>query len=318
VGPDRFDVHECPNCDTRFAWPLRARTEVYDQIYACREKLPGYDRYERLRVAIASSADPLQTLAEFEDVYWGVKVALEGVKAQAKARGQGVPRVLELGSGMGYLTHAMRSRGFSAEGWDVSAQAVNQACLAFGPHFRVCDVSGSLESHEVDQLYDAVVATELIEHLEDPQALVRRAAKLLVPGGRLILTAPNREIYPPSMAWHTDAAPVHLWWFSKASMRRMAWAAGMSVSFVDFGPFYGRRGPPVTRATKPQPIDAGGRVIFKDSLVNTIARSLMARWPATSRHIGRVFLRQLSEQSHRERAFQDSMSMCAVLRMPRL
>lgn len=310
-------MHECASCDTRFAWPMRARAEVYDQVYACREKLPGYDRYERLRQAVIDNPDALRTLAESEDVYWGVNCVLDGLQAEARTRGKHVARVLELGSGMGYLTHALRRRGFVAEGWDISTEAVNQACLNFGPYFRVVDVSRPLELPERDRGYDAVIATELIEHLEDPQAFIRQAASLLVPGGRLILTTPNRDIYPPSMAWHTDPAPVHLWWFSKTSLRRMAWAAGLSVNFVDFGPFYGRPASMSGRLTKPQPIDATGKVVFKDGIVNTVARALMARWPATSRHIAKIFLRQQSELSHRERAFHESLSMCAVLRKAR-
>ena len=312
VAPDRFDVHECPNCDARFAWPMRARTEVYDQIYACREELPGYARYERMRRAVVDSPDPLLALTEVEDVYWGVSVALKEVVALSKLRGTGAPRVLELGTGMGYLTHALLRHGFIAEGWDISTEAVNQARLHFGAYFRVVDASQPLDRVAKGKRYDAIVATELIEHLENPQDFVRQAARLLAPGGRLIVTTPNRDIYPPSMAWHTDPAPVHLWWFSKASLRRMAWAADMSVNFVDFGPFYGKPKPP-TRASKPQPIDAGGKVIFKDSVINTFARAIMARWPAASRHIGRIFLLQQSERAHRERSCRESLSMCAVL-----
>lgn len=41
--------------------------------------------------------------------------------------------------------------------------------------------------------FDLVVSTEVIEHLENPRAVAREFARLLRPGGRLILTTPNQE-----------------------------------------------------------------------------------------------------------------------------
>lgn len=41
--------------------------------------------------------------------------------------------------------------------------------------------------------FDLIVSTEVIEHLENPRAVAREFARLLRPGGRLILTTPNQE-----------------------------------------------------------------------------------------------------------------------------
>jgi SAM-dependent methyltransferase len=40
--------------------------------------------------------------------------------------------------------------------------------------------------------FDAVVADSLLEHLADPRAALRECARVLRPGGRLILWSPNR------------------------------------------------------------------------------------------------------------------------------
>ncbi len=63
ASPWRFDVHECPSCDTRFAWPLRCDGAVYEQIYRDAARIPGYDRYQRLQRLALGSPHALADLA---------------------------------------------------------------------------------------------------------------------------------------------------------------------------------------------------------------------------------------------------------------
>lgn len=44
-----------------------------------------------------------------------------------------------------------------------------------------------------DASFDAIVATEVIEHLENPRAVFRELGRLLRPGGWLLVTTPNQE-----------------------------------------------------------------------------------------------------------------------------
>jgi 2-polyprenyl-3-methyl-5-hydroxy-6-metoxy-1,4-benzoquinol methylase len=45
----------------------------------------------------------------------------------------------------------------------------------------------------IDETFDAVICSEVIEHLENPRHTFRNLIKLLRPGGTLILTMPNQE-----------------------------------------------------------------------------------------------------------------------------
>jgi SAM-dependent methyltransferase len=188
----RHQIYSCQSCDVAFALPRVLDAQLYDRIYDLADQLPGYDRYATYARQVTRSTDPLGMLASAEDVYWGVTQSLAELNPQTA-------RVLDVGSGLGYLTYALSRRGYLARGLDISSSAVDAAKVRFGDLFDV----GSLDDHSASHPgeYDAVVACELIEHLEDPAAFIATALRLLKPGGRLIVTTPNRTLYGTDAIW---------------------------------------------------------------------------------------------------------------------
>ena len=53
-------------------------------------------------------------------------------------------------------------------------------------------------------LFDCILLSEVIEHLEVPQISIREAARVLCPGGRLLITTPNYRSFWPVMEWAVD------------------------------------------------------------------------------------------------------------------
>lgn len=103
-----------------------------------------------------------------------------------------VKRVLDVGSGNGVLCGYITSHGIQAVGveYDKEGVAVARAAhpgISFH-NYGVQDDPALLLSKE--GAFDAVVSTEVIEHLFSPHLLPLYAAGVLKPGGYLVLTTP--------------------------------------------------------------------------------------------------------------------------------
>ena len=223
VAGTSYAIHLCSGCGTSVVAPLKAGGEVYDFIYRNSERVPGYSRYHAYAAVIKAKEDPLAFLAEAEEMYFGVRTAMAG-KIGTPAR------ILEVGSGLGYTTYALSRAGFDVCGIDLSQAAVERATANFGPLYRCVSLEHLAESEGCR--YDVIVATEVIEHVEDPMQFVREIAALLKPDGFVVLTTP-RKYRNCDAVWDTDLPPVHLWWLTVEGMQAVAAQTGFSCHFVD-------------------------------------------------------------------------------------
>ena len=102
------------------------------------------------------------------------------------------PLLLDAGSGTGWFSRRAVALGFEVVALDLGPQLLRQVRAK-------CDVrcvAGSiLELPFETGRFDAVLSSEVIEHTPDPLAAVHEIARVLRPGGLLVLTCPNR-------AWH--------------------------------------------------------------------------------------------------------------------
>ena len=100
--------------------------------------------------------------------------------------------VLEIGCGWGDFSAWMAGRGaLSVTGEDVSHVAIEMAIsrhTAPGLRFAVGDIE---EISHPTSSFDLVVSCETIEHVGDPLRAVHELARVLRPGGTLLLSTPN-------------------------------------------------------------------------------------------------------------------------------
>lgn len=102
----------------------------------------------------------------------------------------GAQKVLDLGCGNGAMAHWLQGSGFDVVGCDVDGAGLAIAVAGqSGAVFKQVGVEDPPERLGVLR-FDAVVSTEVIEHLFLPAALPHFAAAVLRPGGYLIVTTP--------------------------------------------------------------------------------------------------------------------------------
>jgi len=99
-------------------------------------------------------------------------------------------RALDLGCGTGLFTALLEQAGATALGVEV-AQAALQRARAQHPSldFRLAPIDGPLPLPE--HSVDVVWASEVIEHVADTARWLLEIRRVLVPGGRLLVTTPN-------------------------------------------------------------------------------------------------------------------------------
>lgn len=95
-------------------------------------------------------------------------------------------RVLEVGAGSGAFTKRLVDAGFQVEAADLDPTGWPLE----GVPLHVVDLNEPRWPLP-EGAFDAVVAVEVIEHVENPSAFLRNARRRLKPGGLLFLTTPN-------------------------------------------------------------------------------------------------------------------------------
>ncbi len=168
----------------------------------------GYDDYSSLEPALR---------ANFAKRLRGVAPARSGA------------RLLDMGAALGFGVSEAARAGFSAFGLEVSRSAVRRAA-AVAPGAVVA--ANGLRLPFRTASFDAVTLWDVLEHLSDPAAALREIARVLVPGGRLLLTTGDVGSLVARLSgprWHLYTLPEHLFFFSRRSLCLLLDAEGFEI-----------------------------------------------------------------------------------------
>jgi SAM-dependent methyltransferase len=314
--PETFEIFHCRDCNTAFSLPSTDSSSIYNNIYRNAERVPGYNRYVLYSSFIGRVKNPFEFLAGISEPYRGVMDALSEIKSVDI-------KVLEIGSGMGYLTYSLVKAGYNAAGIDISETAVENARKKFGNYYTCMEASQLAAENK--GVYDVVIATEVIEHIHEPLEFLDTVLALLKPGGKAIITTPNRSLYPSETIWATDLPPVHVWWFSEDSLRYLAEKTGATINFINYSKFYNDNYKVVSSGNRiPRPFfNREGDLIYGARIKkNSLKIRLQAADSRLMRSVSRFIIRNIKKLAGKFRQFTNKhaivcsdrgLILCAVM-----
>jgi 2-polyprenyl-3-methyl-5-hydroxy-6-metoxy-1,4-benzoquinol methylase len=136
-------------------------------------------------------------------------------------------RMLDAGCGDGFWLHRLSSLGdLDLTGVDYNPLRVERARAAAPAATVVCS---SLDTFAPTEQFDVLLLSQVIEHVHDDVALLRHVARLLSPGGVLILGTPNEGSLLQRIERRrtgSDAATDHVHFYTEREVLRKVEAAG--------------------------------------------------------------------------------------------
>lgn len=135
--------------------------------------------------------------------------------------------MLDVGCGTGWISRIWADSGAQVTGLEPSEA---RAAIARERGLRV--LSCYAEDLGTDECYDLIVIRHVIEHLENPAAILRSLSSRLKPGGLLLLVVPNidcigRKIFDSDWTW---VLPWHCNFFNPHSIRILLDTCGYLIA----------------------------------------------------------------------------------------
>ena len=156
---------------------------------------------------------------------------VERVNRFAEDNGIAGRRILDVGSGLCVFLHGMAQHGWTGTALDPDPGATEHARDVVGVEAVCADFMKADDLGE----YDAIAFNKVLEHVEDPVAMLARARAMLAPGGFVYIELPDGEAAAEDEDGfgREEFFIEHLHVFSPASTALLANRAGFSPVRLD-------------------------------------------------------------------------------------
>lgn len=175
--------------------------------------------------------------------------------------------VLDAGCGWGVTLEELERRGYRPAGLDISPEILKKLDKEYRELFQA-DLTQPLP--DGSRTFAAVMALDVIEHVDDDRGLVANLAKLVQPGGFLIVSVPAL----PELFTEFDAIQGHRRRYTPETFRNAFEGSGLDLRQVFW---WGSWLVPVLRRQRSRP-----KAVAGESVSETYRRYLsVPKWPAT-------------------------------------
>jgi 2-polyprenyl-3-methyl-5-hydroxy-6-metoxy-1,4-benzoquinol methylase len=141
-------------------------------------------------------------------------------------------KLLDVGCSMGFLVKAAADAGFVATGIDLSDETLSEGREKFGVELQ----RALLEELPRDRKYDAITCYNTIEHVVDPEGLLRDMAVRLAPRGVVVIGTHDIESEShlrERRLWKHIMPTEHLYYFRRDDLISLGRRVGLNAFHSD-------------------------------------------------------------------------------------
>jgi SAM-dependent methyltransferase len=265
--PEYVACNLCRSDDARFLFSLRDYRLCVDDIewrvVQCRRCGLGYLNPRPTREEIGRY---------YPEEYFEQRGSqLERYRRQAEYIDGPPRRLLDVGTARGDFLAVMSERGWDAAGIEVARDAGNPHDLTI--HRMRFPEECSLPAGS----FDVITAWAVFEHLHDPRAAFAACARMLRPGGELVVQVPNLNSVWSRGARQEDV-PRHVYFFTARTLRQFGRIAGLRLrKVVHTTDLFGGSGRGVLRLALVRAVGGSTSDFFE--MWRTPRRERLRRWP---------------------------------------
>lgn len=224
VVRNELTIVKCAGCGLLYTNPqlaTRDLVKLYGQDYF-QSKTPlivGYENYFQERENLEKEADYyLEIISQF--------ITLKKTK------------LLEVGCAFGFFLNRARKEGFGVRGVEISEFAAQTA----RKNFKLKVTTGEFSRIKLASDFDLVLMWTVLEHTKDPLAYLKKAFRVLKPGGFLFLSVPDAGNFLAKITgkkWPGfQKVQEHNYFFTFTTLSQLLTKAGFKVVSKRRGAFF--------------------------------------------------------------------------------